>query len=132
MIELGKTGRHFAAARAWCGDDDKTSCGGDIFVLAVAFLADDFRYVGRIAFDCVMLIYRDTEVVEAFDKAVYRGLRLLHGHDDAAYVKPFAFENIDKAEDVGVVGDAQIATVFVLDDIVRADDDEDFGNRTEF
>ena len=40
----------------------------------------------------------------------------------------FLRENIQKADYVRVVGDAQIATVFVFDDVVCADDDENFGD----
>ena len=42
------------------------------------------------------------------------------------YVQAFGLENIQKADDVGVVGDAKVASVLIFDNIVCADNDEDF------
>ena len=41
------------------------------------------------------------------------------------YGGTLTLENINQANDVGIVGDAKIASVLILHDIVRADDDED-------
>ena len=88
------------------GHYDQTAFCGDILIFAIAFFAYDFCYVGRIAFNRIMLIHRNAEVFEAFDKPVYGGLGLIHIDNDAPYVQALAFENVKQANNVGVVGDA--------------------------
>ena len=51
VVELGETCGHLTASRARCCNDDERSCGLDIIVLAVAFVADDLFYVVWISVD---------------------------------------------------------------------------------
>ena len=46
------------------------------------------------------------DIVQSFDESVHCGLGLVHIDYDAAHVQALAFENVDKADNVGVVGDA--------------------------
>ena len=59
MIQLGQTGCHFTAARARCCDNDQRTLGFDIFILAIALIADNtFHIIG---------ITRNFVMTEGFD-----------------------------------------------------------------
>ena len=57
MIHLRKAGCHLAAARTGRGNYDDIAGRFDILVFAEAFIGNDTRNIGRIAFDTVMTVY---------------------------------------------------------------------------
>ena len=131
VIKLGKASRHFTASGTGGGNHYQTAFRRDVFVSSVAFFAYDFRYVRRVSFNGVVLVYGNAEIGQTLDKAVHGRLRLVHRHNHAANVQALALENIDKANDVRVVGNSKVAAVLILHDIVCVNDDKNFRNRAE-
>ena len=125
VIELAQTGRHFAAARAGRGHDDKGMGGLDVVIFAEALVADDVRHVGGIAGDGIVAVVLHAERVEPLQESVGGALTGVLRHHDAADVQPERAEGIHQAQAVVVVADAEVAAQLVLFNVVRADRDHD-------
>ena len=127
MIKLRKTGRHFSAAGAGRGDDDKLARGFDVIVFAEALVAYDERDIRRIILNRIMPVYPNAKCFQPFLELLCRGLRTVMGDDDAADKQPDAAEGVDQTQRIEIIGDAEVAAPFVLFDVVRRYDDDDFG-----
>ena len=125
VVELGKAGRHLAAAGSRSGHDDQRARRFDIVVAAVALVADDELEVRRVVGDAVMAVDLQAHRGHALFKHDGRGLLRVLGQDDRADIQAETAEHVDQAHDVRVIGDAQIAAAFVLFDVVGADSDDD-------
>ena len=122
MIKLRKAGGHLSAAGAGSGDNNKRSGGFDEFVFAEAVFAYDMRNVVRIAFDSVIEEYLYPKSFKLCAECGCRRLtRILRKHN-AANVKPVFTESVDKAQNVRIIGDAEVAADFVAFNIACVDD----------
>ena len=126
MVELGKAGGHLAAARARRGDHHQRAGGLDVIVAAVPLVADDVGHVGGIIRDAVELEHLKAHGVQPVHEHVRRRLAGVLGERDAAHVQAEVPEHVHQADDIGVIGDAQIAAQLVLLDVVGIDGDHDF------
>ena len=94
MVELGKAGSHFAASRSRCGYNNQRTGGFNIFVLAVAFVADNERNVAWITGNGIMQIYTDSQVFQLGFKSHGAGLTGKLCDDNAAYEKASVLKGI--------------------------------------
>ena len=127
VVELREAGRHLAAARAGRRDDDERARRLDVVAAAVALVADDQLEVGGIIRDAVQAVDLEAEGRHALFENLGGGLVRVLRQRDAADVQAEAAENVDQADHVGVVGDAEVAAALVLFDVVRVDRDHDLG-----
>ena len=126
VVELRQACRHLAAAGTGGGDDDKLLCRLDIFVLAVAFVADDVGDVVGIAFDVVVAVDFEPQFFEpVFESDSFDILFVELRKHDAADIKPLVAEDVDQSEHVLVVGDPEVGAQLVGGDVVAVDDDDD-------
>ena len=125
MIELGQAGGHLAAAGAGGGEHHQGTGGLHIVVAAEALVADDFRDVMGIALDAVVAVDLDAQLLQAGLEGVGGGLAGVLGDHDAAHIQAAGAENVDQAQYVHVIGDAQIAAHLVFLDVGGVDDDDD-------
>ena len=61
MVELGKTGCHFAAARSRSCHDHKRTCRFNVVVLAITFIADNCIDVVWVALNRIMMVNVNTD-----------------------------------------------------------------------
>ncbi len=125
MVELGEAGRELAGTRARRGDDDQRAGGFDVVIFAVALVADDERDIVRVTFDDVVEVDADAVffkmVLEEQGAVLAFKMRDDDGSDEEAALAEFVHE----AENVGVVGDAEVAPDLVVLNVHRGDDDDD-------
>ena len=126
MVELGKAGSHFAASRSRCGYNNQRTGGFNIFVLAVAFVADNERNVAWITGNGIMQIYTDSQVFQLGFKSHGAGLTGKLCDDNAAYEKASVLKGIHQAQHVKVIGNPQIPSDFIFLYIAGTDNDDDF------
>ena len=126
VVELGQAGGHLAAAGAGGGDHHQRTGGADVVVAAEALVADDQRDVGRIVRDAVHAVHVHAQLLHLRLKDFGGGLAGVLGQADAAHVQAEVPEHVHQAHHVGIVGDAQVAALLVLFDVVCVDGDHDF------
>ena len=134
MIQLREAGGELARARTGRRHDNERTRGLDELVLAVAFVRNDQIDVVRIALNGIVQLGGNAECIQTIAEDVGSGLtgilRDNHGRDS----KTIAAEQVDQAQDVLVIGNAQVATGLVLLDMVCIDCDDDLniiGNALE-
>ena len=126
LVELRETDSHLSAAGAGGRDDDEGLLRLDVLVLAIAFIGEDERDIARVAGDRVMAIHLDAEGLEALlisDRLVLAGEP---GQDDRGHVEAVGTVGVDEAQGIHVIGDAEVSALFVLLDVARVDDHDDF------
>ena len=125
VVELGEARGHLAGTRAGGGDDYQGVCGLHELVFAIAFRRDDARRIVWIPGDGVVQVALDAQAVQAMTERQRVGLVLEAGDHHAGGGETHGAEDIQQAQDVFVIGDAQIAAHLVLLDIVGVDGDDD-------
>ncbi len=126
LVELRETDSHLSAAGAGGRDDDEGLLRLNVLVLAIAFIGEDERDIARVAGDRVMAIHLDAEGLEALlisDRLVLAGEP---GQDDRGHVEAVGTVGVDEAQGIHVIGDAEVSALFVLLDVARVDDHDDF------
>ena len=126
MVELRQGGGHLARARARCGYHDERARGFHKFVFAETVIGINACDIVGVASDRVVQIALHAERRELLAECCGRRLVLVARNDDASRGKAHVRENIEQAQHVFVVGDAQIAAHLVFLDVVRVDCDDDF------
>ena len=86
----------------------------------------------RIAIDEIVDIGLDAHALEADAEIVGGMLAVVMGDDDAAHHEATGDELAAKAEDILVVGDAEVSTHLVLNYVLSTDDDDDFNLVADF
>ena len=124
MVELAQAGGHLAAAGAGRRDDDERARRLDIFVLSEALIGDYERDIRGIVGDDIVQIHRDAERLKALLELVGNGLTAVVRDDDAADIKPYPAERVDKAERIVLIGDAEVAAALAALDVVRGYGDD--------
>ena len=125
LVELAEADGHLAAAGAGGRDDDEGLGGLHIIVLAESFVGVDEGDVVGIAFDGIVVIDLDAHALEALAVGVGAALAVVVGDDDAVDAEVAGDEFVAEAEDVYVVGDAEVVADLVFLDVHRTDDDDD-------
>ena len=126
VVQLGQAGGHLPAARSGRGDHHQRARGGNVIILAVAVLADDVGDVRWIIGDAVQAVYVQPQLLHALHEDFRGRLAGVLRQRDAAHEKPEIAEYVHQAHHIRIVGDIQIAALFVLFNIVRVDGDYDF------
>ena len=126
VVDLGQAGGHLAAARAGGGDDHQVPPGLNVLVAPVALRRDDAGDVTGVAGDGEVTVDRDAQRLELALEVL--GLTVVIsplGHDDAAHVEPVAAEGVDVAQQVVLVGDAQVRADLVAGEVLGVDRHDD-------
>ena len=125
VIELGEAGGHLAAAGSGRRDDDERAGGLDIVIPSVSVLTDDQRNINGIALDRIVPVYFEPQRLELF--LVGNSGRLVGKarQHNAAHIETVVGKGVHQTQEILVVGDAQIASDFVLLDVGRVDGDHD-------
>ena len=125
VIELRQASGELARARAGRRHDNERSGGLDKLVLAIAIVGHDQIDIVRIALDGIVQLGGNTERIQAIAEDIGSGLAGILRNDHGGNGKSIPSEQIDQAQDVLVIGNAQVATGLVLLDMVRIDGDDD-------
>ena len=114
MIELGQAGGHLAAAGTGSRDDDQIAAGLYIVIAAKALVAEDVADILRIAVNDIVQIGTDPQGGQLLAEFIGRALACILGNDDAGNEKASGLQGVLEAQDIYVIGDAQIAADLVL------------------
>ena len=125
MIELGEAGGHLAAAGAGGRHHHQGMTGLNIVVFPQALVADDVGHIRGVTRDGIVAIAAHSQGGEALQKCVRRRLPVVPGQHHAAHIQPQAPENINEAQDIVIIGDAQISPDLALFDVRRIDGNDD-------
>ena len=125
VVELGKAGRQLSRAGARRRDHDQGPRGLDKVVLAVALVGDDQVHVHGIALDGVVQVRALAAHLQHLAERVGRGLALVLRDDHGRHVQAHAAELVHQAQQVHVVGDAQVRAVLAVADVPGVDAEED-------
>ncbi len=126
VVELREARGHLARAGTGRGHHDERLGGFDELVFAIALGRDDARRVVGVAGDGVVQVALDPQAVEALAEGHGGRLVLVAGDHHAGGGEAHGAEDVEQAQHVLVVGDAQIPAHLVLLDVVGADGDDDF------
>lgn len=132
VVELREAYGHLAGAGAGGRDDDEGTLGLDVIVLSEAVLAGDEVDVQGIAVDEVVDVGFDAEAFEAHTEVIGGALAVVVGDHDGADFETAVDEGVAQAQDVLVVGDAEVGANLVFDDVLGADYDDDFNLVADF
>ena len=126
LVQLAQANGHLAAAGAGGRHDDERLGGLHIVVAAEAFVGVDQGDVVGIAFDGVVVIDLDAHAFQALPIGFSAGLAVEVRDYHAVDAEAAGHEFVPEAEDIDIVGDAEVAADLVLLDVHGADDDDDF------
>ena len=132
VIQLRKAGRQLAGAGAGCGHNDERARGLDEIVLAVSLIGDDQIDVHRVALDGIVQIGMLAALFQHLAEGISCGLTLILGDDHRRHIQPHAAQLIHQAQQVHVIGDAQIRAELAVADIRGVDAADDFRLIAEF
>ena len=121
MIELAQTGGQLAAAGAGSGDHHQRTGGLDIIISAKTVCADDMCGIIGIAHNVVMVIYPDAHALQTGLECLGHGLVMEAGQHHAGNIQTEAAENIDEADHIPVIGNAQVTADLIFLNIVGVD-----------
>ena len=125
VIQLREASSELARAGAGSGDHDERTSGLDKLVLAIAVVGNDQIDIVRIALDGIVQLGGNAERVQAIAEDVGGGLAGVLGDDHGRDSKTVAAEQVDQAQNVLVIGNAQVTASLVLLDVVRVNGDDD-------
>ena len=74
----------------------------------------------------------DAQIFQLFLKLIRGDLSGILCDDDTADIQVDAAESVDQTQNIQIVGDAQVAADFILFNIGRVDDDDDFNGIPQF
>lgn len=124
VIELRQAGGKLARARTGGSDHDERSGGLDKLVLAVAIVGHDQIDIVRIPLDGIVQLGGNTERVQAVAEHIGSGLAGVLGDDHSRDSKAVAAEQVNQAQHILVIGNAEVTTSLVFLDVVRVDRDD--------
>ena len=126
MIKLRKACCKLAASGPRRRYDNKRLCRFDIFVPAVALIADYERNVVRIPRYRVVQINLYAEISELLFKNICTVLSCVLRHHNAADEKSHSAERVNQADNIVIVCNSEVAAHFVFLNIGGIDCDNDF------
>ena len=77
-----------------------------------------------VARDGIVLVYLDTELIQFTTEGIGEVICLILGHNDRADVESASAEGVDKAKDVEIIGDTEVAPLLILFDVIGVNDDD--------
>ena len=113
MIQLGKTGSHFAAAGSGSGYDNEGPGSFHILIPAIAFIADDKINIIGIAFDHIMKEGTDSQIIQPQTVLIRRRLSGILGDNNGISQKAHFSEGFNQAKDFRVIGETGIHADFI-------------------
>ena len=122
VVELAEAYRHLAAS--WprgCHYDERTR-GNHIIVLPEAFIGVDEIDIGGVSVNDVVNVGGDADPGKLLAESVGTALPIIMGNDNRADHKTAALELFTQANDILVVGDAEVVANLVLFDVECRDD----------
>ena len=126
VIDLAHRGSKLAGAGAGGGDNDKVARGGRELVAAETLVRDDEVEVRRVARDDAVARDRKPQALKAIDERLRHLVALFElRHDDVLDKEAAAAEDVDEAQNVVLVQDAQIRTDLLALDVLGVNADED-------
>ena len=125
LIQLRHAYGQLSAARAGRGHQHQGSGGGDVVIFAIALFRHHQGDVGRVARNRVVQGHLDAQAAQAPAEGDSLMLAAPLGDHHVFHQHVRRTEGIDQPQDFLVVGDVQVPSLFILFDIVRADDDDD-------
>ena len=125
VVDLREAGGELAGAGAGGRNHHERTGGLHVLVLAVALVGDDEVHVVGVALDGVVQAALDAQARQAVAEGVGRGLAGVLGDDHGRHGHAVAAEEVHQAQDVLVVGDAEVSAGLVLLDVVGVDGDDD-------
>ena len=127
VIDLREAGRELAGARAGRRHHNERARGLDELVPAIALVGDDEVDVVGIAVDGIVQLAGDAEGIETTTEGIGGRLAGILRDNHARDGKALAAEQINEAQRVLVIGDAEVSPRLVLLDVVGVDRDDDLG-----
>ena len=125
MVKLGKAGSHFSASRAGSSDDDQWLCSFDILIFSVAFIADNVSDIVGIAFDGIVAVNLDAQLLKLGAEQIRRRLTGVAGDYNTSHIKPFITEFLNQTKNVYIIGDSQIVADFIFFNVSGIDGNDD-------
>ncbi len=128
VVHLRQAGGELAGAGARRGDDHQVTAGLDVVVDAEALLGDDAARVGRVAGDDAVAVHLEAQALEALHEGVGDGVVVGElGEHDVLHEEAPLPEDVDEAEGVLLVRDAEVGADLLAFEVlgVEADDDLD-------
>ena len=127
MIELGQAGGHLAAAGTGGRDDDQVAAGLYIVIASKSLVAEDVADILRVAVNDIVQIGTDAQGTQLLAEFIGRALARILGDHDAGDEKASGLQGVLEAQDIYVIGDAQVAADLVLFNGRSVNDDHDLG-----
>ena len=124
VIELRQAGGKLARARTGGSDHDERSGGLDKLILAVAIVGHDQIDIVRIPLDGIVQLGGNTERVQAVAEHIGSRLAGVLGDDHSRDSKAVAAEQVNQAQHILVIGNAEVTTSLVFLDVVCVDRDD--------
>ena len=125
VIQLREASGELARAGAGCRHDNERTRGLDKLVLAVAIVGHDQIDIVRIPLDGIVQLGGNTERVQAVAEHIGSGLPGVLGDDHSRDSKAVAAKQVNQAQHILVIGNAEVTTSLVFLDVVRVDRDDD-------
>ena len=125
VVQLRQARGHLARAGAGGRYHHQRVRGFHELVFAVAFRRHDARRVVRVAGDGVVQVAFHAQAFQAMAERLRGGLVLVARDHHAGRGKAHGAEDVQQAQHVLVVGDAQVSAHLVLLDVVGVDGDDD-------
>ena len=126
MVQLAQAGGHLAAAGTGGGDDDQRTGGLNVVIDAETLIGHDVSHIVGIAGDVIVPVAPDAQLFQTLQEGVCRRLAAVTGQHHAAHIQAHLPEGVNQAQNVCVIGNAQVAPDLVLFNIRSVDGDDHF------
>ena len=122
VVDLRQAGRELAGAGARRGHDDEVAGSFGVLVEPEALVGDDAGGVVGVARDNAVARYLQAEALETLHESFGRGVARLKLRDhDVVHQESPAAEDVDKAQHVVFVGDAEVRADLLAQDVLGVD-----------
>ena len=125
VVELAKADSHLSATGTRCCNNNQRAGSLDIIIFAESFIGGNLLNVVGIALNRVMEIHAYALTLEAQAVVVSRALTGIMGNHHRRNEESALDERLAQAQDVLIVGNAQVLAHLVALDVVSRKDDHD-------
>ena len=127
VVQLRQAGSQLAAAGSGSGDHNDGLGGLDVFVGAVAFVADDGVDLGRVTLGETVGVHLDAAAFQFVLKSPGGELARKTGDDHRAQRDAPGGQIVDQLQGVGIIGDAEVGADLFPFDVTGEDAQQDVG-----
>ena len=127
LIKLAEAYGHLAGARAGGSHQYQGAGRFNILVRTETGIGHDMLHIVGIALNVIMLINRNAKGLQALFEHHRGALFVPSGQHHAADIHADAAECVDQPQNVRVIRDSQISSGLVFLNVVRTDDNDQFG-----